>query len=54
MQKLLAIAVGYMGEWVCVGANPMKTISTNSMRRSPETFILRGDRRAFLVTWQSL
>jgi hypothetical protein len=31
----------------------MKTLSHNSMRRSPEMFYLCGDRRALLVIWQS-
>lgn len=32
----------------------MKSTLQNSMRRSPEMIYLFGDRRAVLVSWQSL
>ena len=38
----------------CVGEAPMKQHTNNSMRRSPESIALVGDRRALGFSWQSL
>ena len=54
MINYLAISFYNWHSYFFVGEAPMKQHTNNSMRRSPESIALVGDRRALGFSWQSL